>query len=285
MKKINKKGFSLAEILIALGIISVIATMGFTIAKKGIDKAYDMYIYTSYVGLSDALTEAHTDGFSLGDDLNDNINCLVYLDKLLSTPEETSLTKLQTKDQIYNQNKTYTINAKNGVTYTIKTVFSNNIYEFTSIKMELPARKTQNRTTGKRTVCYAYNSNGVGNDILKTAIVPAAESFDICVMDPDVKDLVKRMDLLPFYIDDGDIGKLKIPAPNIDCANCDGTNPIGGSYKSPRYYPFKEAACRVANDGYTIQYNGQSKDLLQDCSNISEIENIVIKVANPRKVF
>lgn len=285
MKKINKNGFSLAEILIALGIISVIATMGFTIAKKGIDKAYDMYIYTSYVGLSDALTEAHTDGYSLGDTIYDNTECLKYLDKLLSTPEETTDDKIQTKSQNYEQNKTYTIKAKNGVTYTIKTVFSNDIYEFTSIKMELPARKNQNRTTGKRTVCYAYNSKYVGNDILKTAIVPAAESFDICVMDPDVKDLVKRMDLLPFYIDDGDTGKLKIPAPNIDCSECDGTNPIEDSYKSPRYYSFKDAACRVANDGYTIYYNGQSKDLLQSCGSISEIEDIVIKVANPRKVF
>ena len=34
MNKFSKSGFSLAEILIALGIISVIATMGFSVAKK-----------------------------------------------------------------------------------------------------------------------------------------------------------------------------------------------------------------------------------------------------------
>ena len=39
--KILKKGFSLAELLIALAIVSIIATLGFTIAKKNVEKAYN----------------------------------------------------------------------------------------------------------------------------------------------------------------------------------------------------------------------------------------------------
>ena len=58
MKKI-KKGFSLAEILIAVGIISVIATIGFSITTKGIDKAYDLYIYNGYNSLTNAINDVN----------------------------------------------------------------------------------------------------------------------------------------------------------------------------------------------------------------------------------
>ena len=55
MNKKIKQGFSLAEVLIALAIISVIATMGFSIAKKGIADAYQGYYYSGYLGLDTAL--------------------------------------------------------------------------------------------------------------------------------------------------------------------------------------------------------------------------------------
>ena len=58
MKKLTQKGFSLAEILIALAIISVISTLGFSIAKKGIEDAYQGYFYTGYNGLYTALSIA-----------------------------------------------------------------------------------------------------------------------------------------------------------------------------------------------------------------------------------
>ena len=55
MNKKIKFGFSLAEVLVALAIISVIATMGFSIAKKGIADAYQGYYYSGYLGLDSAL--------------------------------------------------------------------------------------------------------------------------------------------------------------------------------------------------------------------------------------
>ena len=64
MKKI-KTGFSLAELLIGLVIAAIIATMGMSIAKKGIENSYDAYIYTGYKGITDAITEANANGNTL----------------------------------------------------------------------------------------------------------------------------------------------------------------------------------------------------------------------------
>ncbi len=51
MRKIHKPAFSLAELLIAMGIIAVVATMGVSISKKGVERAYNQYFYTGYNGL------------------------------------------------------------------------------------------------------------------------------------------------------------------------------------------------------------------------------------------
>ena len=66
--KNNKKGFSLAEVLIALTIAAIVAIFGFSIAKKGIAKAYDRYIYAGYYAISIALSDdADTRGLSMQD--------------------------------------------------------------------------------------------------------------------------------------------------------------------------------------------------------------------------
>ena len=57
--KNNKLGFTLAEMLIVFGIIAIILTLGITISKKGFDKAYNLYIYTAYDGIQDAISEAN----------------------------------------------------------------------------------------------------------------------------------------------------------------------------------------------------------------------------------
>ncbi len=59
MKKNLKNGFSLAEVLISVGIISVVATLGFTLTKKNIDRAYDKYVFTGASALSAAIEDAY----------------------------------------------------------------------------------------------------------------------------------------------------------------------------------------------------------------------------------
>lgn len=59
-----KTGFSLAEVLLTLAIVSIIATIGFTMSRKGIEKAYNGYIYNGYNSLTIAIAEAKARGFA-----------------------------------------------------------------------------------------------------------------------------------------------------------------------------------------------------------------------------
>ena len=68
-----KKGFSLSELLIALAIISIISVLGITISKKGMEKAYNQYIYNAYSSIQYAIADARNQGHSI-DEFNVN-NC------------------------------------------------------------------------------------------------------------------------------------------------------------------------------------------------------------------
>ncbi len=57
-----KSGFSLAEVLLALAIVAIIATLGFTMSRKGIEHAYNQYIYTGYNSMSIAIAEVISNG-------------------------------------------------------------------------------------------------------------------------------------------------------------------------------------------------------------------------------
>ena len=56
MKKF-KIGFSLAEILVCVAIIAVVATLGFSITKQSVARSYDLYIYNGYVSILNAFNE------------------------------------------------------------------------------------------------------------------------------------------------------------------------------------------------------------------------------------
>ena len=57
MKKFLK-GFSLAELMIVVVIISIIATMGIRISRRGVENAYNYYIYNGYKSLETAINNA-----------------------------------------------------------------------------------------------------------------------------------------------------------------------------------------------------------------------------------
>ena len=94
--KIFKNGFSLAEILLTLGIVAVIATLGFTATKKSIDNAYNLYIYTGYKGLTDAIFNANYKGLKIEDAQNDNSNA--FLNEIASTLNATRQEKSASAD-------------------------------------------------------------------------------------------------------------------------------------------------------------------------------------------
>ena len=59
MKKM-KSGFTLAEILLCVGIIGVVSAMGLIVSKYTTERAYNMYYYTGYMNLYNALLEAES---------------------------------------------------------------------------------------------------------------------------------------------------------------------------------------------------------------------------------
>ena len=68
MKKFFR-GFTLAELLLCVGIIGIVSAMGMTVAKIGTDKAYNSYYYAGYINLYNAIADAK----SQGEDSNESI--------------------------------------------------------------------------------------------------------------------------------------------------------------------------------------------------------------------
>lgn len=167
MKKFLEKGFSLSEILIALAIISVIATMGFSIAQKGIANAYQGYYYTGYLGMNTALNIAYKEIYV--DDYEDKIdyqtngkireNFLMHVKTSLSLKEDSEDC---TNDQLESLNCQYI--APNGIKYRLRQVGNANNYckedpGKIEIIMSVPSAKTKevNQTYRQVGLTYDYN--------------------------------------------------------------------------------------------------------------------------------
>lgn len=57
-----KRAFTLAELLLCIGIIGIVSAMGMVITKHTTDKAYQLYYYTGYINLYNAIAEAKLQG-------------------------------------------------------------------------------------------------------------------------------------------------------------------------------------------------------------------------------
>lgn len=74
MKNLEKKGFSLAELLLCIAIIGVVSAMGMTITKHSSDKAYNLYYYTGYINLYNAIADAKASGRSGATNIMNHVN-------------------------------------------------------------------------------------------------------------------------------------------------------------------------------------------------------------------
>lgn len=256
MKK-YKKGFSLAEVLIAIAIISVIATLGFTAAKKSIENSYNLYIYTAYKGLVDIITDAGVNGLSLGADLDSlaSQRCFEHMAEALNGEYTRVIGR-------------HTITAPNEVSY-----------EF--VEMGFPAAATFRFHRINMTVPYKKftNNNGdIFNQLLFrldyyyqpvefTAIIP----FGVEVRGSGI-DLINRRDILPFYIDDGQVGRI-----------------INGFYRQKTYYSYREAHCRTLFQGVEFNNGDKFPNQAWNCDGIAQADrnSVVgsIRVENPKKAF
>ena len=76
MKKV-KKGFTLAEVLLCIAIIGVVSAMGITIGKHGMDRAYNLYYYTGYSTLYNALADAKAQGLLVDGAIVEHVESLL----------------------------------------------------------------------------------------------------------------------------------------------------------------------------------------------------------------
>ena len=80
MKK-HFKGFTLSELLLCIGIIGVVSAMGMTITKISTDRAYNLYYYTGYINLYNAIADAKANGIESNQEIMQHVTQLLSKDE------------------------------------------------------------------------------------------------------------------------------------------------------------------------------------------------------------
>ena len=84
MKKFFR-GFTLAELLLCIGIIGIVSAMGMTVAKISTDKAYNSFYYAGYINLYNAIADAKSQGKETNRDIMDHTKDLLSKDNVVAT--------------------------------------------------------------------------------------------------------------------------------------------------------------------------------------------------------
>ena len=174
MKIKNKKAFSLAEVLIALAIISIISTMGFSIAKHAIANAYQGYYYTAYKALNTAFKEAYDKFPSNLDNQKKHIKMMLSLDEDLNSNDF--------------------VNAPNGVGIKL-----DNSSSLDSFRIRVPSAKTKQISSNYRYVKFAFEPDNPYAIYLQPKAPNTNEEKAKGYID-----LASRKDLLVFRCDNED---------------------------------------------------------------------------------
>ena len=111
-----KKGFSLAEILIALAIVAIIAIFGFKIAEKGLERAYDMFYFTGYDGLTKTMFQIYNRSSDILDETGEDLGNSEFLAQVQEFLDGAKNTE---ESQVNNQAPfgRYTFTTPNKITY------------------------------------------------------------------------------------------------------------------------------------------------------------------------
>ena len=303
--KNNKLGFTLAEMLIVFGIIAIILTLGITISKKGFDKAYNLYIYTAYDGIQDAISEANFNSqtaytvpekfmLSIAGLLKSQTETATINSLIPSVPSSETTIAPGTGGELSEAELLEALNRHNGSIPTFGTEFSTSNgstvaigikqtttlightsstttqnYDVFYFKVKVPAKKTKENNTGKKLICLAYEPKNEVNILIPSNT--ACKS----VSDGEIEyiDVFDRTDLLPFYIDNGINGRVMQYKKS--------TGSVGFSTKGGiKYMSLRDAICTVYG---AVTYAGETISCNSSISQKSE--KGIIKVENPRKVF
>lgn len=90
MKKFFR-GFTLAELLLCVGIIGIVSAMGMTVAKISTDKAYNLFYYAGYINLYNAIADAKSQGKETNSDIMNHARDLLSKDNVVATLPDTGI--------------------------------------------------------------------------------------------------------------------------------------------------------------------------------------------------
>ena len=251
MKKFFR-GFTLAELLLCVGIIGIVSAMGMTVAKKSTEKAYNLYFYTGYVNLYNAIADAVESG-EVG-----------YPDgrctdgKPDNTPTDTTQFVRHIANVLGGELKpnggSGSFTTKNGIEYRFVNQASCPGANAVRIHMFVPAAKTRN------------NNGHIGTELFYMSDIQQLVPTEFAPSNRIIS-LQERRDLLPAYIDDGRVGRNN----TLNRANWEYERPIYGSYK--------DVFCSIYGTDKKIP------DAI-DCTGVTSIaagRTGVLKVVDPRK--
>ena len=249
-----KKAFTLAELLLCLGIIGVVSAMGMTIAKHGTDRAYNLFYYSGYINLYNAIADAKA---SISEPTNAQI--MEHVNSLLSSDAAAEEENNDDEDAEPVAGGLVEVVTNNGIHYSYSNNLQNGLNGIAAadgvtnaipITMTVPQRKTRTNN-GFATVRFAYVDADDGY------LIPLTAGSDV--------NLQLRRDLLPAYIDDGRVGRNNV------------INRNNFEYQAINYANYRDAFCTVRN--------GTSLGTLVNCGGYSQIfpREGILKIADPRK--
>ena len=273
MIKLKKRGFSIAELLLVLAIISIISILGLKIAQRGMEKAYDTYVYTGYRSLMDAIWTANNYGKELPEAETESDGS-GYKNSVSITPNGSMSPFIQSMALILtNDNLARTQISNNGV--QINTI--NKISYLISRDMLIDSETGHRRLTITMTVpkkrTITNNNNVQDSESFEFMYYPD-DDFSIPVTTGPLR---RRRDLLPFYSDDGEVNRV------VQEYQSDGSSNITYNGK-PDDISMEQAFCE-AYGVVTTHYNGQTQNIY-DCTNISKkTPQVTPKLGKPNHVF
>lgn len=256
-----KKGFSLAELLIALAIIAIISFMGISISKKGVEKAYNYYYYKAYSSLSLAIADA----ISSSSEEFDLLSLTRHVAYVLGAP-------------IYDtSNANYgvtTINTNDNVEIYIN-VIDETLKKYLFI-LGIPAESFKGEDGTLYQKYYTYYLLDLDN--LHYGLIPSNnEPLTYS------KSLLKRADLLPFSIDDEVTAKIVQKFGNNSFQAPDY---LDSDKTSRKIYSYYDAFCALYPGGYNSELSINGPDFKITCPTPNGPPPVgVLKVMDPKKVF
>ena len=265
MNKKIKFGFSLAEVLVALAIISVIATMGFSIAKKGIADAYQGYYYSGYLGLDSALKIAKKEIYD--DDYPNKPNTATELQKNFIEHLVKTLNLKEVDDEDSTDQCTTYI-APNSIKYTVCPNQTPTDLRM-NIDMIVPSVRTEHINNTHRIVELKYDPDFqylIPRNCEKNGNYTSCQDYDDSEILDGYVSIANRKDLIAFSYDDGTQQPYQ---GGMDCdennENCEIKEPT----KNEDYY-------NPIHRGY-----GSFKDTLGN----ADRQNFKIRLVNPKYAY